>query len=77
MNDKDVIKKRALKKLESYVREEVKRLHDGALSLDFFEFKPTSDLFTKEEMVEIRSITERFESHDGIKKYCKLNDIEI
>lgn len=77
MGTKDIVKSEALRKLKGYVECEIKRLHDGGLSLDFFEFKPTPDSFTEEEKSEISSITDSLKFPEGIISYCRLNNIEI
>lgn len=77
MNAKDIVKSNALKKLHDYIECEIKRLHDGGLSLNYFEFKPLPGSFTEEEFSEITSIVNSIQSSDGIQTYCKYNNINI
>lgn len=77
MNDKNRVKAGALNKLKNYVECEIRRLRDGGLSLEHFEYSPTSDYYTEEEAFEISSIAKRLKYLKGIEEYCNINDIKI
>lgn len=77
MEEKDIIKKEALRKLNDYVKGELKYLVDNNLSIDSFSLENMlDDYLTKEERKEVSSNLKQLkEGH--VVDYCKTNGIDI
>lgn len=74
---KDEIKKEALRKLNEYVKGELKYLVDNNLSIDSFSLENMlDDYLTNEERKEVSSnLKQLIEGH--VVDYCKTNGIDI
>ena len=77
MEEKDIIKKEALRKLNDYVKGELKYLVDNNLSIDSFSLDNMLDNYlTDEEQKEVsHNLKHLKEGH--VVDYCKNNEIEI